>query len=177
MGARIPLGPLPIMDTRHPGDDSSGRDGERGFSLIELMTVVMIIAVLIAILIPNFLQAKKPAMDRQAQSLLRESVTAARSVTAAGNAVAPTMSTLASMEPSVEFVDATTTAAANQKRVSVGEGTTGGAWYLILVSHSTSGRCYALLERDGATTAFQRVESASCRADQFDPGTGWTSSW
>ncbi|MBM3674777.1 MAG: prepilin-type N-terminal cleavage/methylation domain-containing protein [Actinobacteria bacterium] len=165
------------MNTRRSSDDTTRHDGELGFSLIELMTVVMIVAVLIAILIPNFLQAKKPAMDRQAQSLLRESATAARTVESSAAEVAPTASALASTEPGVDFVDATTSATAKMNRVSVSEGTSGGAWYLILASHSTSGRCYAVLERDGAATAFQRMESASCRADQFDPGTGWVGSW
>jgi type IV pilus assembly protein PilA len=46
-----------------------GRD--EGFTLIELMVVVMIIAVLIAIAIPSFLGFRKSAQDRSAQSELR----------------------------------------------------------------------------------------------------------
>ena len=42
-----------------------------GFTLIELMVVVMIIAVLIAIAIPSFLGFRKSAQDRSAQSELR----------------------------------------------------------------------------------------------------------
>ncbi len=45
--------------------------GSEGFTLIELMVVVMIIAVLIAIAIPSFLGFRKSAQDRSAQSELR----------------------------------------------------------------------------------------------------------
>lgn len=44
---------------------------DEGFTLIELMVVVMIIAVLIAIAIPSFLGFRKSAQDRSAQSEIR----------------------------------------------------------------------------------------------------------
>jgi type IV pilus assembly protein PilA len=44
---------------------------DEGFTLIELMVVVMIIAVLIAIAIPSFLGFRKSAQDRSAQSEVR----------------------------------------------------------------------------------------------------------
>src|SRR6059036_364030 len=53
------------------------REGEdRGFTLIELMVVVLIIAILIAIAIPTFLGARKRAQDRHAQVNLRNALTA-----------------------------------------------------------------------------------------------------
>ena len=44
---------------------------DEGFTLIELMVVVMIIAVLIAIAIPSFLGFRRSAQDRSAQSEVR----------------------------------------------------------------------------------------------------------
>ena len=55
----------------HIRDLAARRDGEEGFTLIELMVVVLIIAILIAIAIPTFLGARKRANDRAAQSDLR----------------------------------------------------------------------------------------------------------
>ena len=52
------------------------RDEEDGFTLIELMVVVLIIAILIAIAIPTFLGARQRAQDRAAQSDLRNGLTA-----------------------------------------------------------------------------------------------------
>lgn len=49
---------------------------DEGFTLIELMVVVLIIAILIAIAIPTFLGARRRAQDRQAQSNLRNALTA-----------------------------------------------------------------------------------------------------
>src|SRR2546425_11049495 len=54
------------------------RRDERGFTLIELMVVVLIIAILIAIAIPTFLGARKRAQDRGAQSNLRNGLTASK---------------------------------------------------------------------------------------------------
>ncbi len=62
--------------------------------------------------------------------------------------------------------------------VSVANGLTGAAWHLILASHSTSGRCFALLEQPGNAPQFQRVDNrATCQADQFTPTTGWLTAW
>ena len=54
----------------------SRRDDEEGFTLIELMVVVLIIAILIAIAIPTFLGARERAQNRAAQSNLRNGLTA-----------------------------------------------------------------------------------------------------
>jgi type IV pilus assembly protein PilA len=51
---------------------------DKGFTLIELMVVVLIIAILIAIAIPTFLGLRRRAQDRAAQSDLRNAMTAAK---------------------------------------------------------------------------------------------------
>ncbi|PKQ28661.1 MAG: hypothetical protein CVT63_01745 [Candidatus Anoxymicrobium japonicum] len=45
--------------------------GEKGFTLIELMIVILIIAILVAIAIPVFLAAKKNAQTRTCQANMR----------------------------------------------------------------------------------------------------------
>ena len=149
-------------------------DREAGFTLIEMMTVVMIIAVLIAVLIPNFLHTRRPAQDRQAQSLLRNGLTAARTIAAErGDLSAANTTTLPLAEPETVFVDALVSGQAKDKGVSVAS----GAGYVILASLSTSGRCFAVMDRDAAAPAFQRVETVDCKASQFDPAVGWSAQW
>ena len=53
-------------------------EDDKGFTLIELMVVVLIIAILIAIAIPTFLGLRRRAQDRAAQSDLRNAMTAAK---------------------------------------------------------------------------------------------------
>jgi len=62
------------------GELGDGEGLEEGFTLIELMVVLLIIAILLAIAIPTFLGVTSSASDRAAQSNLTNALTEAKAV-------------------------------------------------------------------------------------------------
>src|SRR5438045_2345654 len=82
---------------------------DEGFTLIELMVVVLIIAILIAIAIPTFLGAQNRARDRAAQSNLRNALTAVKVVASDDQGLFTNVSTttLHSAETALTFVTST----------------------------------------------------------------------
>src|SRR5207302_9784478 len=76
---------------------------EQGFTLIELMVVVLIIAILLAIAIPTFLGAKGKSQDRAAQSNLRNALTAEKTYYTDNQSYTNVQTTLSGIEPSLQF--------------------------------------------------------------------------
>lgn len=134
---------------------------DEGFTLIELMVVVLIIAILIAIAIPTFLGARTRAQDRAAQSSLRNTVTAAKALfTDNEDYAAATVAALTAGEPSLSFVAAgvasTASTEVSSASVVTAPATKAEEFYGAVMSNS--GTCW--LVRDA-------VDPAS------NPGTGW----
>jgi type IV pilus assembly protein PilA len=143
---------------------------EEGFTLIELMVVLLIMAILMAIAIPTFLGVKGSAQDRAAQSDLSNALISAKAIYAnAGSypAVASLVSTLSSQEPEMTFGTVTATAA---HQVEVGVSGDGQA--IILVDYSqNSGNCWAVEDNDSGA-----AESAGfATVPDGDKYLGWTS--
>lgn len=80
------------------------RKQDDGFTLVELMVVVLVIAILIAIAIPTFLGARQRAQDRAAQSDLRNGLTAAKVHYVDNENYSATIAQLGAIEPSLTFV-------------------------------------------------------------------------
>ena len=76
---------------------------EEGFTLIELMVVVLIIAILLAIAIPTFLGARSRAQNRAAESQLRNALTAEKTVFTDNQQYTATAATLSAAEPSLNW--------------------------------------------------------------------------
>ncbi len=155
------------------------RDDEQGFTLIELMVVVLIIAILIAIAIPTFLGARGRANDRAAQSSLRNALTAAKtSFTDTSDYSGATGANLATIEPSLTYVVAGPST--GFKSVSVIAPAAGAAnWWATVLSKS--GKCYGIEDKSGAGggTSYAgttTVLAGACTAPALAPA--WTDpSW
>lgn len=76
-----------------------GMSRDEGFTLIELMVVVMIIAVLIAIAIPSFLGFRKSAQDRSAQSDIRNVLLSEKAYWLDNGAYTETAADITAFEP------------------------------------------------------------------------------
>ena len=99
------------------------RDDEEGFTLIELMVVVLIIAILIAIAIPTFLGARSRAQDRASQSDLRNGLTAEKTVYVDNQKYDATTANMKLIESSLNWNDTKATGL-NVLNVKVGDATT-----------------------------------------------------
>ena len=131
---------------------TEGEGEEAGFTLIELMVVLLIMAILIAIAIPTFLGVTSSAKNRAAQSNLRNALTAVQSYEAGNQTYSGlTYTILQSREPSLSVVDSNTTVAKGTNQVSLEVGTTNYAT-VVLAAEASDGVCYGILTFNGSVS-------------------------
>jgi type IV pilus assembly protein PilA len=148
------------------------RREEEGFTLIELMVVVLIIAILLAIAIPTFLSARSRAQDRAAQSNLRNALTAAKSIfTDKQDYADASTSALQSSEPSLTFQ---ATASSKPKEIDVDPGTSPSNTF-IAAAKSDSGKCFVIKDvaATGGGTTYGTAASGTCDTSVAATATSW----
>lgn len=153
-------------------------EDDKGFTLIELMVVVLIIAILIAIAIPTFLGLRQRAQDRAAQSDLRNGLTAAKAFFTDNDSYAPAAplptfdaAALEAIEPSLSAVDGGTPAIGSSD-VHV-KGVTGSTVVLVRRSASESLFCIA----DNAAAGGGTVRGDDDAATYADCSTAGPDAW
>ncbi|MFN2461195.1 MAG: type II secretion system protein [Candidatus Velthaea sp.] len=151
------------------------RENERGFTLIELMIVVAIIAILAGILIPNFVNARAQAQTSACESNLRAIATAMELLYADNQNYGPGGAVPAATQiNNVDYLnnsprDPADPTGAGAYQVTI---TGGGQGYTVSCPGTHAGSTLAKLTSDGAATQC----GANCTAKQllYTSGIGLT---
>ncbi len=133
------------------------RNDEGGFTLVELMVVVLIIGILLGIAIPTFLGARSRSQDGVAKSSLRSGLTAAQVIFSDDQSFKPAdAKTLTNNEGSLTVVDSPESSNGG-KVVSVSPGESWGGAVL-----SASGTCFLIRADARGAVTYGSVDDANC---------------
>jgi type IV pilus assembly protein PilA len=153
----------------------TGRE-ERGFTLIELMVVVLIIAILIAIAIPTFLGARQRAQNRAAQSNVRNALTAEKTFFTDAQAYSQQTADLTAIEPSLTYTNVAASMAATGNIVYIQVYGT-PATTVVVGAQSGSGKCFWARDTTGSPGTQYLQTDTPCSGSAPDDTTAMSSTW
>jgi prepilin-type N-terminal cleavage/methylation domain-containing protein len=143
---------------------------EGGFTLVELMIVVLIIAILVVIGMATFPATRARAQDRTAQADLRNALSAEKAHFADEQAYTQVRAELAAIEPSLTF-----DAAAGQAPTAGSVAYAASGATVTLATKSGTGTCFYV--RDTATSGTTYMKNTDCDQPSAPTGafteTGW----
>jgi type IV pilus assembly protein PilA len=163
-------------------------DREEGFTLIELMVVVLIIAILLAIAIPTFLGARNTANARAAQSNIRNALTAEQTYFTDNNQVYGNATQVATIEPALGWGDMTGSSftpatlwsppVANEVAVQVSTSTGGSTDDTVLVAAlGKDNNCYWANDVAGSITYASNAAASGVCTMPTAAGSFTTTAW
>lgn len=157
-------------------DQSSRRSGDGGFTLLELMIVVLVISVLLGIAIPTLLSARERAADRKTQAHVRLTYASQTIYAADAQKFTEDPVALEAVDAALSYtadLAAITTGPAPEKTVFVDAATaTHTDDTVVLGARSSTGRCYWLKAALDAPVKFASNDCSGPPADT-DLKTRW----
>ena len=147
---------------------------DEGFTLIELMVVLLIIAILLAIAIPTFLGARNTANARSTQENLRNALTAEQTYWTSNQNFSTNLSTIeaalswATAAPSTEGGNTVWATLYNYSSATVQPAAaTTSADSVLLVGYAKDGNCYGIYASDNPSSsytsfAYYKATSGTC---------------